>query len=258
MSRLLGLAMFMFLVCFHVPAHSAQLPPLRYVTEESPPDNFTENGVLKGISVELLHEIWKVMGVSKQPIEVLPWTQAYRKTLETPNTVLFTIVRNAEREALFKWAGPITIDKAVLIAERKTGVRLTSPRQLNNYKIGTVVDDINETVLVNLGVPLANLDRAASSTQNFEKFKHGRFDLLPFTENGIHTALKLNGMNPDNYRVVFTLSENRLYYAFHKSTPDAVVQKYQQALDTLRKNGTLKKIQKKYGVIPLAAASMHK
>jgi polar amino acid transport system substrate-binding protein len=252
MNRLLGMAIFLCFVCFHLPARAAQLPQLRYVTEESAPDNFTENGIFKGVSVELLHEIWKVLGVPDQPVEVLPWARAYREAQEVPGTVLFSIIRNVEREAMFKWVGPIRTSRFVLVANRKTKLWLTSPQELQNYKIGTVIDDINEKLLGDLGIPLTKLDRALSSTQNLEKFKKGRFDLLPFSETGISTALKSQGMNPNNYRVVFTLSEKQIYYAFHKDTPDSVILKFQQALETLRKSGVLSKILKKYGIIPLA------
>lgn|GEM_PF-641761 len=247
-ARILCPVICMIFICFHATSPAAQEPPLRYITEETVPDNYTENGVLKGVSVEVLHEIWKIMGEAKRPIEVLPWTQAFREAQKTPNTVIFTMIRNSEREALFKWAGPVRTSRFVLVADRKAGIRITSPQQLHNYRIGTAVDDINETYLVKLGIPLTKLDRAASSTQNLEKFKNGRFDLLPYPETGIVTALKSQGMNPRNYQVVFTLAENKLYFAFHKDTPDSTVLKFQQALDAIRKNGTLNKILKKYNV----------
>jgi ABC-type amino acid transport substrate-binding protein len=142
----------------------------------------------------------------------------------------------------------------VLIANSKSKIWLTSPQELLNYKIGTVIDDIAEKFLVDLGVPLSKLDRASSSTQNLEKFKKGRFDLLPYSETGIYPVLKSIGINPQNYRVVFTLSDKQTYFAFNKTVPDPVVLKFQQALDTLRKNGTLDRILKKYGIIPLAAS----
>jgi polar amino acid transport system substrate-binding protein len=98
MKRLTCLFLFIFFFSFNPMAHTAQIPTLRYITEESPPDNFTEKGGLKGVSTEVLHEIWKLMGVAKQPVEVLPWARAYREAQDIPNTVLFSIIRNTERE----------------------------------------------------------------------------------------------------------------------------------------------------------------
>lgn len=254
MNRIVCLIFIMIFIGCQTSTYAARIPTLRYITEESAPDNFTENGVLKGVSVEALQEIWKVLGIAKQPIVVLPWARGYREVQEVPNTVLFATVRTTEREALFKWVGPTRISKFVLVANRTFKDHLTSPQDLHNYKIGTVIDDISEQLLVDLGVPLSKLDRTSSSIQNIEKFKKGRFDLFPFSENGISSVLKSQSMNPDHYRVVFTLSEKQIYFAFHKSTPDAVVQKFQQALDTIRKNGTLGRILRKYNIIPLAAA----
>jgi len=247
------LCLFCALIIFGVntTAFPAQDQPLRYITEESTPDNYIENDVLKGVAVDLLKEVWKVMGIPRQPVKVLPWARAYREAQEVPNTVLFSIVRTSEREALFKWAGPIRTTRYVLIADSKTKLWLSSPRELNNYKIGTVIDDIAEKLLISNGVPLSRLDRSPSSTLNLEKFKNGRFDLLPYSETGIFKALKSQGMNPQNYLVVFTLSEKKIYYAFHKNIPDATVLEFQQALDEVRLNGTMDKILKRYDIIPL-------
>ena len=51
----------------------------RLMTEEYPPYNFTENGVVKGICVDVLAEVLKDMGSSKtaKDIEVLPWARGY-------------------------------------------------------------------------------------------------------------------------------------------------------------------------------------
>jgi polar amino acid transport system substrate-binding protein len=242
-------------MCVQATAYAAELPTFRYISEESAPDNFTENGVLKGVSVEVLHEIWKIMGVSRQPVEVLPWARGYRETLEMPGTVLFATARIPEREALFKWVGPIRTSRFVLIAHRNSKIWISSPQELQDYKIGTVIDDIGEKLLTDLGIPLSKLDRATSSIQNLEKFRKGRFELMPFSESGVSTVLKSQGMNPKNYRVVYTLSEKQIHFAFHKDTPDSTVLKFQQALDTLKKNGTISRILKKYGISPLAAES---
>jgi len=46
---------------------------LTYLTEDYPPSNYLENGVLKGVAVDVLKALWMKMGVKEQPIEVSNW-----------------------------------------------------------------------------------------------------------------------------------------------------------------------------------------
>jgi len=49
---------------------------LTYITEQYPLYNYQEDGMLQGISIDLLEKIWEKMNVSinESAIKLLPWT----------------------------------------------------------------------------------------------------------------------------------------------------------------------------------------
>ena len=102
---------------------------LTYYTEQLPPYNYMENGTLEGISVDLLEAITEKMGkkVTREEINLVPWTEGYQTVLTRNNTVLFTTARLPEREQSFKWAGPIYADNNVLFARPDRGIVVQGP-----------------------------------------------------------------------------------------------------------------------------------
>lgn len=69
----------------------SDLQSITYLTEEYPPYNFTENGELHGIAVDLLVAATAraTQPVAKEDISVQPWARAYRTVLINKDTVLF-------------------------------------------------------------------------------------------------------------------------------------------------------------------------
>ena len=58
--------------------------------------------------------------------------------------------------------------------------------------------------------------------------------------------LKANGFNPADYESVYVLNSKELYFAFHKDTPDSVIEKLQAALDSVKADGEYEKILDRY------------
>jgi len=90
------------------------------MTEQYPPYNFEQNGLLKGIATDIMVEMFKRDGSKKtiKDIQLLPWARGYKDVQDKPNTILFAMTRSAEREKMFKWVGPISPTKIVLHAKK--------------------------------------------------------------------------------------------------------------------------------------------
>lgn len=83
---------------------------IQAVTEELPPYNYRDrDGLVTGLSVDLLQRMVdrSKLSLDSKGVQLLPWARAYQMALHQPNTVIFSIVRLPEREALFHWVGPI-------------------------------------------------------------------------------------------------------------------------------------------------------
>jgi len=61
----------------------ASAEDLTYITEQRPPYSYEKDGVLQGISVDLVEGAWERMGVSldRSAIQLLPWTEGYERAL---------------------------------------------------------------------------------------------------------------------------------------------------------------------------------
>ena len=91
------------------------------LTEENAPFNFTEDGALKGIAVDLIVAAMKDAGseVSPAEIQVVPWARGYDAARNQPGTMLFSMARTQERESLFSWVGPIYKAQIGLVAPQE-------------------------------------------------------------------------------------------------------------------------------------------
>jgi len=218
------------------------------MTEPGPPYNFLADGKIQGISVDTLALMLQKAGskLTRNDIKIMPWARAYHDTLYTPNTCLFSTTRTEERESLFKWVGPFGNFKIVLIAKKSRGIKINTVKELNDYKIGVINEDVTAQMLVSMGVNKEALNKVASNLYNLKMLEIGRIDLWGYGENVAKWEMKTFGFNPDDYETVFVLLTKELYYAFHKSTSDELIQKLQTILDQLKKDGEHQKILDRY------------
>lgn len=218
---------------------------LKVMTENYPPYNYEVDGGLTGISVEVVKEIQKRVG-SKAKIELLPWTRAYEIVQKKTNRALFSMARTDSRENLFKWVGPIAHDVVYFFKKKGSPVNINSvddARDVRSIAVG--LNSSGHLLLSALG--FQNLDAVPNPLLNVRKLLAGRTDLVPSVEPVIVYRAKKDGLDPDlleNTGVSYT--EQLLYIAFSKDVDDTTIEKWQDALDSMKKDGTYEKIYNKY------------
>lgn len=208
---------------------------LVFLTEEYPPFNYHEGDRQTGIAIDLLNETLQRIGTGQTVGEVqfLPWEIAYNRTLTEPDTVLFATSRLPSRESLFKWAGPIHPERAVLFGLRERNITIASAAELSTRRIGVVRDDAAVQKLRDLGVPDAQLRIADQQESLIEWLDAGEIDLFAYGELSGQRLAAAKGGNPLRIQPVFTLSEYQTYFAFNRNTSDETVARFQAALDRL-------------------------
>ncbi len=209
---------------------------LTYYTEQFPPYNYKENGIVKGIAVDILGEITEKIGkrVTPNQVHLVSWTEGYQITLTTNNTVLFSTARLSEREQDFKWVGPVNTDSYVLFALRNRTIAINDPVELKGYRIGVITDDVSILQLFDAGVNSSQLVYDTNATVLAEKLFHGDIDLWCYPEIVGKYVVQQMTKDYDPFEVVFTLESVNSYYAFNKNIPDSTVKAFQQALDELK------------------------
>jgi polar amino acid transport system substrate-binding protein len=206
------------------------------VTEEYPPFNYIEDGVVKGISVDILLGAVEEMGVpiSRDQIRVLPWHIAYDTALSQKNTVLLTTIRSPEREELFKWAGPFVSVAYVLFGEVHDDYKISTPDDLKKYRFGVVQDDYAGILLKESGVSESNIIEADDAPTLISLLHEGTIDLFCYGDFAGRYFLEKATDNPDNYGIIYRFEADEIYFAFNRETPDSLVEAFRESLDTLR------------------------
>jgi ABC-type amino acid transport substrate-binding protein len=214
---------------------AAELKDYQLVTETYPPFNFQDGSELKGISVDMLVAASNKagLGMQRSSIQLWPWARGYEALLNEPKTMLFSTTRTLKRDPLFKWAGPITDTKISLIAKKGSGITLSSAADFSSPNIAVVRDDVAEGLVLDAGATKGNLDLNSKPESAMRKLQAGRVDLWAYEENVAFWMINNAGFDTSNFEVVHVLKEGELFYAFHKSTPDEVVNSIQSALGAL-------------------------
>ena len=86
---------FLIVTAMVLTSQSALSQPLTILTENLPPLNYVEDGVLVGPSVEIVRAIQQKIG-STEPIQVYPWARAYKMAEEEENVILFGMTYTKE------------------------------------------------------------------------------------------------------------------------------------------------------------------
>ena len=228
-------------------ASLSQANEIKLATEIFSPYQFKdENKNLQGISIDIVKAIQQEIGTSYK-VKVYPWTRGLKKVDNKKNHALFSMLKTKERTPKYKWVGPL--DQMQMVFFKKTGSSIT----INSIedakevaKIGVSKGVANHDILKEKG--FTNLDVSVGSDDKvIKKLLKGRVDLWPYIKSaGLYNAKKMGKAGQIEVIENLVLFEGPLYIAFNKQTDDKIIQKWQNALDKLIKDGTVDKIKKNY------------
>lgn len=238
-----------WLVCGGVVALAAE--PVRVLTEEFPPYNYTDQGRITGLGTEVVEAVLRELGMQGQ-FQSLPWARAYETAINSPGVLLYSVVRTSEREKLFKWVGVIAPADYHLFALAGRDIRLTSLEDAKRWQIGTVQQSVGEQYLLAQGFQKGqNLQSSVRNELNFEKLQQGRIDLWIMNRLTAYQLIRQVGHEPtktlqDVLRIDALSSQGGYYMAFGAQTPDAMVERFRRGLQAIVRNGTYDQIQRKW------------
>ena len=218
------------------------------VTEEMPPFNYTEDGRITGFSTEIVKEVFRRADIQAE-FRVYPWKRAYEIALKQPNTLIYSIGRNPDRENRFKWVGviaPVNIYFCKL-ADRDDIV-IETVADAGKYRIGAVRDDYTTQYLESQGLSDA-LDISNSYLLNVRKLLGGRVDLICVDELTLASHIRAEAAagrkaSMDGVEKALLLEDisTGMYMAFSLGTPDATVERCRTVLAEMKADGTYDRI----------------
>jgi polar amino acid transport system substrate-binding protein len=221
------------------PVFGADISELHAFAEDRAPYNFAENGEARGVSTDLLRAIC-VEAKIKCVVTIVPWARAYHEVLTTPNTLLFSTARTAERRDSFVWIGPFLPRKAWIYGRASDGPSVDSLGELSKFHVGVVSDDAAVSDLTRAGVSPSALDMASSSIANTRKLLAGRVDFIVSSDVTLAWELRQLGAERDSVRRLLILSEKEDYYFALNAQSDAqLVGRLRQAFQTIQSRHSL-------------------
>lgn len=218
------------------------------LTENFPPYNMAINGKnfaqednIDGIAVDVVREMFKRAGIKYSLTLRFPWDRIYKLALEKPDYGVFVTARLPEREALFKWVGPIGPDDWVLLARGDSKLVVNNLQQAKQYRIGAYKGDAIAEHLEKQGLqPLTSL----RDQENAKKLMAGQIDLWATGDPAGRYLARQEGVS--GLKTVLRFNSAQLYLALNKEVPDEVVQKLQSELDKMRAEGIVDSILNSY------------
>lgn len=236
------------LMIFTLSLLANQIDQIKMFTEHYPPYNYKDkNGKLKGMSIEVLNEMLLEMKSTQSidDVKLRSWAKSYTIAQKVKNAMVFVTTRTKARENLFKWVGPIAKTSIGIIALKENKTQIKELKDLNKYKIGAVLKDVGEMYLLDSGVDKSNIQYVKGEDAiniSFNKMRKKRIDMFIYETNVAFMNAKNEGFDINKYEVIYSFDEDYLYFAFNKNTDDKIITKWQNALDTIKKNGIYDKI----------------
>ncbi|MFG6461204.1 substrate-binding periplasmic protein [Roseateles sp. DXS20W] len=217
--------------------------PLRLLSEEFPPINFTEAGHPSGLAVEVVQQVMLRLGQTV-PIEFLPWARAYRAAQGREPVALFSAARIPERERLFQWAGPIVTFYSSFYARAGTD-RLRRFDEARQAEAVLVVRDwYTAQQLESQG--FRNLRYVSGPVQGLRMLLAGRSTLFASERISMPSTLQAAGIEPGALAEVYTYASSDGYVAFSPGTPKRVVADWQREIDAMKRDGSFQAIYKRW------------
>lgn len=211
---------------------------LQIITEDYAPLNYMENGTLKGITVDLMEEIFAETGsnLTRDSFQVLPWSEGYTRIKSTPNTILFSMDRLAERENQFLWAGPIiTFPQVLFINADATN---SSNLDISNLRIVTLTDDCAKASAINSGADEKNIIEVPLAHDAIQLVENGSVDGWAYNELAGKHAIDSYANDPTRFKIGKELVEGRYYIAFHPDTSSEFVNTINTTLQKFKRDRT--------------------
>lgn len=224
--------------------HESYRFKFQFITENYAPLNYMEGNDLIGLGPDILRSVCENLNIPFE-VSVLPWNEGYSLVQSADNGVLFCTILNSNRKDVFKWAGPVaSLDWWFYSASGSTISLSTLDEARKIGKIGVLKDYSIEQYLVQQG--FTNLVYCTDNVDAFNKLLKGDIDLFPSDKITAEAAMKSIGKSIYLINPVLTIRTDLVYFAFNKNIPDDVVTDFQNQIDALKANGTLKALSEKY------------
>ncbi len=204
------------------------LDKLQVVASSFSPYSYSEGGTARGIAVNKVRQLLDTLKYAPK-IKVYPWARAYNTTLHTPNTMLFSVARTAEREESFYWIGQIIDFNVYLYKDKKrTDIILNDLTDAAPYRIGALNQDVKGEYLRKKGLNVIDIPNEENAIMMAQQ---NNIALLPMDAVSMKFRLHKLGLSDDAMVETLKLEEisHPLYIVMNKDSDPLLVETVRQA-----------------------------
>jgi polar amino acid transport system substrate-binding protein len=235
----------------YLPTITPQYVPgtIQIFTEVAPPYNYsTGSGAtfkVEGSSTEIVNEIQRRNGFTNN-IGITTWSDQYAIAQYLPNTAIYSTARTPEREWLFKWVGPISSLRTCFYTLTSSGIKIETVAQAKALtSIGTVKGWYTHEYLKNNNFQNAVVT-ALTPVEAFNQLINGQVQALLIADSRVKWMADNAGIASSAITEHIEVINYKGCIAFSLNTPAAIIQQWQNNLDAMRADGTLKTIWDKW------------
>jgi len=244
-----------FVLTLFGSAFGNDINEIKWITENYPPFNYVDDeGELRGVTIDILMEIWEKVGLkkTKKDIEVLPWARGMLILKNDDTTCLFGMGINESRKKKFIFVGSIPNVNRGIIAKKSKNYSFNSLSEINSgfgdSKIGVVRDDIGQIVFLEQGGNPRLLYQVVSGENLVLMLKLDRIEAIVYGDIPAYKLMKKVKIDYAAYEMFYVFSKGVSGYAFNKKTDPEIIRKLQQAYDELYRDGIVMRISyRKFG-----------
>lgn len=212
---------------------------IRVVSATSKLLQYKENEQLKGPSAEIFKLL---MADAKLPISLdfMPWSRAYKIASAQANTLIFTMLRTAEREDKFYWLLQVTESQRVFVSlKSRPDLNSISFDQAKTKLVAVIRDSFSLTSLIKDGFSESdNLYVVTDMKTAISLFINGKVDLLYADPSVLKNYFAAKGQNSEEMVTYHTFSETQHggYIALNKQSAPELVKRLQLSAQHVKNN----------------------
>lgn len=228
-----------------LPALAAPIAPFHLSAGVLPPFAIEAGTGAPGALVEIVQQI-ATTNHAELDIKFYPWQRAVVLPLNVSRTVVLPLTRTAEREPKYRWLVKLYQQNFVFVARAGSELNLSSTASLKAKRVAVLRGSPHFKYLRGLG--FINVFEATSTEELQRMLFRGIADIVFGGEAIQKSTIRQQG--GDEKSLVFgpTVQTGDIWLAGSFDFTDAEAAEMQRAMDTLKANGSLAKILKKYGL----------
>jgi len=207
-----------------------------------PPYQIEDNGKLTGVNTEIIMAIFHHSGIPFE-IQYVPWVRAQKIVGDDslPNTAIYCLGRNEQREQQYKWVGVYFYQKVSFLTLKDSGVRINGPDDAKKYVTGLVRGDIITDQLKSQGY-IGKHEMVNDDILNIRKLFKKRVQTIVTSLLAARYIARESGLDPNQIESQYDVATVEFNLALSRNTSDEIWSRLQTSLKTLLENGTIESI----------------